>query len=220
MTPLLRKLLRMNWVLVATLLALAVFGVVAVYSATFNPELRYWQKQAAWVAIGLGLFIVTSLIDYRWVKWGALPLYLISIVFLILTYTPLGVEVGGARCWLNLKVITFQPSQLCVIAGVLVIALFLSQFRRLHPFFKLCIVGAIVGGPMVLILKQPDFGMTVVWVPVVMAMLFVGGIPKRYLIVVVLLGAGIALPLVVNFGLKGYQRARIVSFRDPDIDPK
>jgi len=146
-------------------------------------------------------------------------MYLISIVFLILTYTKLGEEHGGAKAWLNLKVLTFQPSQLCVIAVVLVIALFLSQFRKLHPFLKLIIVGAIVGGPMALILKQPDFGMTMVWIPVIMAMLFLGGIPKRYLIAIVLIGLA-ALPLAINFVLKPYQRDRIISFIDPEIDPK
>lgn len=209
----------MNWLLFASMIALATFGVIAVYSATFFKTDDYWHKQATWVAIGVGTFIVTSLIDYRWIKWAALPMYLISIVFLILTYTSLGEEHGGAKCWLNLKVITFQPSQLCVIAGILVVAFFLSQFRKLHPFIKLCLVAAIVLGPMALILKQPDFGMTMVWVPVVMAMLFLGGIPKRYLIAIILIGLA-ALPLAINFVLKPYQRDRIVSFLDPEIDPK
>ena len=220
MTPFLRKLLGMNWLLFASMLALAVFGVVAVYSATYFKTDDYWQKQAIWVGIGVAVFLAASLIDYRWVKWTALPLYLLSIVFLVLTYSALGEEHGGAKAWLNLKVITFQPSQLCVMAGILVIALFLSQFRKLHPFLKLCIIGAIVGGPMILILKQPDFGMTMVWVPVILAMLFLGGIPKRYLIALFIFGAGIALPLAVNFALKDYQRKRIVAFFDPEIDPK
>jgi rod shape determining protein RodA len=106
-----------------------------------------------------------------------------------------------------------------VIAGILVIALFLSQFKKLHPMLKLVLVGAMIGGPMALILKQPDFGMTMVWVPIVMAMLFVGGVPKRYLIVITLIGLA-ALPLAINFVLKPYQRDRIVSFLDPEIDPK
>lgn len=220
MTPLLRKFLGMNWVLVVTMIAIAVFGVFAVYSATYFGPVDYWQKQIIWVGVGLAIFFATSLVDYRWVKWAALPLYLVSIGLVILTYTKLGRQHGGATCWLEIKGIgTFQPSQLCVIAGVLVVALFLSQFRKMHPFFKLCLIGAIVVGPMVLILKQPDFGMTMVWVPTIMAMLFLGGIPKRYLIVIVLLGL-CALPVVINFALKDYQRQRIVTFMDPDIDPR
>jgi rod shape determining protein RodA len=83
---------------------------------------------------------------------------------------------------------------------------------------KLLSTGVIVGGPMLLILKQPDFGMTMVWMPVILAMLFIGGMPKRYLIVLLLLGVA-ALPVLLNFVLKPYQRQRIVAFIDPDIDP-
>ncbi len=211
----------MNWLLFAAMMALAIFGIVAVYSATyFKPDERYWEKQLIWVATGTVVFLVTSLIDYRWIKWISLPLYLVSIVFVMLTYTKLGEEHGGAKCWLRLPGIgTFQPSQLCLIAGIIVVALFLSQFRKLHPFIKLCLVGAIVGGPMALILKQPDFGMTLVWIPAVLAMLFVGGIPKRYLIAILLIGIA-AVPVAMNFVLKPYQRTRLVTFMDPDIDPK
>ncbi|MEA3210165.1 MAG: rod shape determining protein RodA [Chthoniobacter sp.] len=219
MTPLIRKLLGMNWILVALAIVISVAGVVAVYSATYFRTEEYWHKQAIWVAGGLVLFIVTSLIDYRWVKWIALPMYLVSIVFVILTYTSLGEEHGGAKCWLHLPGIgTFQPSQMALIAGILTLGLVLSQFRRLHPMLKLIFVGAIVGGPMLLILKQPDFGMTMVWVPVVLTMLFVGGMPKRYLISLLLLGIA-ALPVMINFKLKDYQRARIIAFIDPAIDP-
>jgi rod shape determining protein RodA len=219
MTPLIRKLLGMNWLLVGTTLALAVIGVVAVYSASAFRTEDYWHKQAVWVGFGVVVFIVTSLIDYRWVKWVALPMYLASVVAVMLTYTSLGEEHGGAKCWLRLPGIgTFQPSQMAVIAGVLTLGLFLSQFRRIHPMLKLAFTGAIVGGPMLLILKQPDFGMTMVWMPIILAMLFLGGMPKRYLIALILMGIAI-LPVLLNFVLKPYQRARIVAFIDPDIDP-
>lgn len=219
MTPFLRKLLGMNWLLFGIAMVLCVLGVIAVYSATFFRTDEYWHKQMTFVALGLIVFLITSLINYRWAKWAALPMYLAGIVLVLLTYTSLGEEHGGAKCWLRLPGIgTFQPSQLAVIAGVLTVGLLLSQFRRLHPALKLLATGAIIGGPMLLILKQPDFGMTMVWVPVVLAMLFVAGLPKRYLISITLIGVAV-LPLIINFGLKSYQRDRIVSFMDPAIDP-
>ncbi len=219
MTPLIRKLLGMNWILFASALVLSVLGIIAVYSASSFRTEDYWHKQAVWVGIGIAVFIGTTLIDYRWVKWIALPMYLVSIILVILTYTSMGQEHGGAKCWLLLPGVgTMQPSQMAVISGILTLGLFLSQFRRLHPMLKLLFTGAIVGGPMILILKQPDFGMTIVWVPVVLAMLFLGGMPKRYLITLLLIGAA-ALPVLINFVLKPYQRARIVAFVDPGIDP-
>src|SRR6185295_11216494 len=190
MTPLLRKLLGLNWVLLLTMLALAIFGVVAIYSATYMRDdptaSEFWRKQANWVAVGFLAFIVTSLIDYRWVRWGALPMYLAGLVFLILTKF-IGQKVYGARSWLHLGPVNFQPDQLAVIAGIMVLALFLSQFREMHPMLRLTLCGAIAGAPCLLILMQPDLGMVLIWGPVMLALLFVGGIPVRYLICLILI---------------------------------
>src|SRR5438045_3883297 len=93
MTPFLRKLLGQNWLLLVTMLALAIFGVVAIYSATSSRTDPYaadfWRKQANWVAVGVFAFMVTSLIHYRWVRWGALPMYLSGIVFWFVGGLPL-----------------------------------------------------------------------------------------------------------------------------------
>lgn len=222
MTPLLRKFLRMNWVLFAATIVLAIFGVLAIYNATWFREgagvAEYWRRQAAYCGIGLVIFMVVSLVDYHWIKWGALPLYVVSMAFLVLTLA-MGRTVSGAKSWLYIGPFNFQPAQLAVLSGILVLALFLSQFRNLHPMLRLFSCFAIVGAPALLILKQPDFGETMMWGPTLMAMLFVGGIPLRYLISIVLLGAT-ALPLLVNLVLKDYQRARITAFLDPSIDPQ
>src|SRR3989440_12548259 len=178
MTPFLRKLLGQNWLLLLTMLALAIFGVVAIYSATSSRSDAYaadfWRKQANWVIVGVFAFMITSLIHYRWIRWGALPLYLGGIVFLVLTKI-IGTKVYGARSWLHLGPINFQPAQLAVIAGIMVLALFLSQFKQMHPMLRLLVCGAIAGAPCLLILMQPDLGEVIIWVPVLLALLFVGG---------------------------------------------
>ena len=219
MTPFLRKLLGLNWLLLVNMLALAVFGVIAIYSATYMKQdpaaAEFWRKQANWVGVGFLAFIVASLIDYRWVKWGALPMYLAGLFFLILTRF-IGTKVYGARSWLHLGPINFQPAQLAVVAGIMVLALFLSQFRQMHPMLRLALCGAIVGAPCLLILMQPDLGECIIWGPVVLALLFVGGIPLRYLICIVLIV--LALIPVAYIGLKPYQQERITAFINPDID--
>ena len=219
MTPFLRKLIGLNWLLVANMMALAVFGVIAIYSATYmrsDPAAaEFWRKQATWVAVGFFAFMVTSLVDYRWVKWGALPMYLAGLFFLILTRF-IGTKVYGSRSWLHLGPINFQPAQLAVVAGIMVLALFLSQFRQMHPMLRLVLCGAIVGAPCLLILMQPDLGETIIWGPVVLALLFVGGIPLRYLICIVLIV--VAFIPIAYVGLKPYQQERITAFINPDID--
>jgi rod shape determining protein RodA len=176
MTPFLRKLLGQNWLLLLIMLALAVFGVVAIYSATSTRSDPYaadfWRKQANWVAVGVFAFMVTSLVHYRWIRWGALPMYLAGIMFLILTKF-MGIKVYGARSWLHLGPINFQPAQLAVVAGIMVLALFLTQFRQMHPALRLLLSGAIAGAPCLLILMQPDLGEVIIWVPVMFALWFV-----------------------------------------------
>src|SRR6266705_2025412 len=114
MTPFLRKLLGLNWLLLVMMLALAIFGVVAIYSATYmrgdSVAADFWRKQANWVAVGFFAFMITSLIDYRWMRWDALPMYLAGIFFLLLTKF-IGQRVYGARSWLHLGPINFQPAQ-------------------------------------------------------------------------------------------------------------
>lgn len=220
MTPFLRKFVGQNWLLMIVMLALAIFGVVAIYSATFmrdDPAAQeFWHKQANWVAVGFVTFMVTSLINYHWIKWGALPLYFSGIVFLVLTKF-IGQKVYGARSWLHIGPINFQPAQLAVVAGIMVIAIFLSQFRNMHPMLRLLLCGVIAGAPCLLILLQPDLGEVIIWGPVLLAMLFVGGIPLRYILCIVLIVAAM-IPLAINLGLKPYQQERITAFINPDID--
>jgi rod shape determining protein RodA len=87
----------------------------------------------------------------------------------------------------------------------------------MHPMLRLLLCGAIAGAPCLLILMQPDLGMVIVWGPMMLAMLFVAGIPLRYLMCIILLVAS-AMPIAYNLGLKQYQKERITAFIDPDID--
>lgn len=220
MTPFLRKLLGLNWLLLLNMLALAVFGVIAIYSATYMREdsiaADFWRKQANWVLVGFFAFMLVSLIDYRWIRWGALPMYLAGLFFLILTKF-IGTKVYGARSWLHLGPINFQPAQLAIIAGIMVLALFLSQFRQMHPMLRLLLCGAIAGAPCLLILLQPDLGEVIIWIPVLLALLFAAGLPLRYLICIILIGVAF-IPLAIHLGLKPYQQQRITAFINPDID--
>ena len=202
------------------MMALAIFGVVAIYSATYMRQdpvaADFWRKQANWVAVGFFAFMVASLIDYRWIRWGALPMYLGGIFFLILTKF-VGTKVYGARSWLHIGPLNFQPAQLAVVAGIMVLALFLSQFREMHPMLRLLLCGAIAGAPCLLILMQPDLGEVIIWIPVLLALLFVAGLPLRYMICIILIGIAF-IPIAIHLGLKPYQQQRITAFLEPEID--
>src|SRR5207249_10449832 len=113
MASFLRKLLGLYSLLLIVMLALAVFGVVAIYSATYMREdpvaADFWRKQANWVVVGFFAFMVGSLVNYHWIRWRALPMYLAGIFFLVLTKF-MSQKVYCARSWLDLVLINFQPS--------------------------------------------------------------------------------------------------------------
>ncbi|NOY00793.1 MAG: FtsW/RodA/SpoVE family cell cycle protein [Verrucomicrobia bacterium] len=207
----------MNWVLVFTMLGLIVFGIFSIYGASWMREdanlANKWRDQIVWVLIGLSIFFVVSLIDYQWVKWAAVPFYIGALILLIIAEFR-GVEVYGTQGWLRLPGgITFQPSQVAIAAGIVALSLVLSHLHKLHPIFRnhflrVFVAGVVGGIPFLLVLKSGDLGSALVWAPVIGAMLLVGSIPFRYLIVIVLSGT-LVLPFAYFFGLKDYQKKRI-----------
>ncbi len=218
MTSIARKLAALNWPLLIIVVMLGGFGIFAIYSATWMRDHDFWNRQLVWLLVGLGLCLAVSLTDYHWVRTGALPLYVAGLVALLVTHF-VGEEVYGARSWLNFGIINFQPSQLAILAAVMVMALFLSDYQSLAPLLRIALCGVIAAAPWLLILIQPDLGSAIVWMPVILAMLYAARIPARYLITMILLAVA-AVPLLVNFGLKPYQRLRIVTFLDPELDPR
>ncbi len=218
MHSLLRKFLGMNWLLFLLMVGFLVFGIYAIYSATWMRTNSFWTSQSIWLLLCLPLYFIVSLVDYRWIRIGAVPLYVISILALVAVMV-VGEKRFGARSWLDLGVMNFQPSQLAIVAGVMTIAVYLEASKKTMPFLRILACAAIVGAPWVMILIQPDLGSCIVWVPVVLAMMFIGGVPKRWLISMLIVALAM-LPLVVYFGLKEYQYRRITTFLNPENDPQ
>lgn len=208
----------MNWLLFLLMVGFLVFGIYAIYSATWMRTNSFWTSQSVWLLLCLPIYFVVSLVDYRWVRIGAVPLYVISILALVAVMV-VGEKRFGARSWLDLGVMNFQPSQLAIVAGVMTIAVYLEASKKTMPFLRILACAAIVGAPWVMILIQPDLGSCIVWVPVVLAMMFIGGVPKRWLISMLIVALAM-LPLVVYFGLKEYQYRRITTFLNPENDPQ
>ncbi len=218
MTPLLRRFLSMNWLLFANMMALLVFGVFAVYSACWmrdDEELSSkWRDQVYWIVIGVFVFFAASLIDYRWIRTLGIPFYLVGLGFLIATQF-LGEEVYGTKGWLRLGPVSIQSSQIAIAGGIVFLALLLATLHKVHPvlrspFLRLFITGLAMIIPFALVLIQGDFGSAIVWIPVYGAMVLIGNIPFRYLIVIIL-SVTMFLPFAYFFGLKEYQKKRITT---------
>ena len=213
MTPLFRKLLGMNWFVVAVTATLLAFGVYSINLATTfltgENITSKWYDQILWIGIGTAIYFSTSLIDYRWVRWAALPGYIISIILLLSTNTIL----SGAKSWITIGGFTFQPSQLAIVSGILLLAVIFGELPKRAPILKYSLIkillaAAAVGMPCLIILNETDFGSAMAWSVVFMASLIIGKVLLRYVIVIIELGL-IVLPIFYFFGLKDYQKERI-----------
>jgi len=189
MTPLFRKILGMNWVLVLTMYGLLFFGVYAIESAARHlpaPDGMtggefYAGRHKVWMAIGTVVYFFSALVDYRWVRWLGLPMYLVGLA---LTFQAMGADDDVHR--LDLGPISFQPAQLAIAAGIIAIATLAQELPKLHrffaePSFRVLLIAVLSGVPFLMVVKLGDMGSALVWVPVALVALLVSGIPWRYL---------------------------------------
>lgn len=214
MTPLFRKFLGLNWFMIIVMIGLMIFGVTAIYSAGHQRSGEFstaWNSQIQWMAVGLVGFFAVSLVDYRWVRWGAVFVYLAGLGGLI-ALKFFAVEIYGERNWLEIGGFRVQPSQPALAGGILMLAVVLAELPKLHKIFtyhwvRLILSGLVAGIPMALVIKE-DQGSGMVWAPVLATVWLVGLIPFRYLISITLLGLTV-VPLVYFLGLQNHQRVRI-----------
>ena len=196
--------------LVLTMYGLLIFGIYAIESAARHLDgggVLFSEKQKNWIVIGSVVYFVTALVDYRWIRWLALPIYVVSLVCM-------GMVMGSDEevHQLRLGSIIFQPAQLGVASGVLMLSWLLQDLPRLHRIFGLPIVriGIIIllsGLPFLMVMKMGDMGSALVWIPVAIVALLIGGVPFRYLSLMTLLCVGVVpviylmvLPMVSERG--------------------
>lgn len=198
MTPFLRKLLGMNWMLVLVMYALLIFGVFMIESAARHLTgggAHFAELQKKWVLVGSVVYFGAALVDYRWIRWLGLPFYGAALVLMVLAMLK-----GDAVHQLSIGGFSFQPVQLGISSGILLIAWLLHDLPKLHPWFglpfvRIGIIGLFSAIPCLLAVKMGDMGSALVWMPVMVVALLVGGIPFRYLSFMALVGIAV-LPLV------------------------
>ena len=210
--------------LVLVTLGLVAFGLVMVYSASSGraavaagDPAYYLKRQALYACLGLVALAVLSRLDLRLLRRAGGPLLLASFCFLVAVLA-LGTSVNGARRWLSLGFVEFQPSELAKLALALWLAALLA--RRPAPSTLRALarpIGAVVLSACALILLEPDLGTAAAITVMAAALLVVAGTPLR-----VLAGAGaIATALALAaIWLEPYRRARLLSFLDPWADPE
>jgi rod shape determining protein RodA len=167
-------------------LLLALIGLIAVYSATYDARAsEIFFKQLAWASAGTVVVIVLTLFPFRLLQSISVPAWLFSLLLLVIVLL-LGKTVSGSTSWFNLGSFRIQPSEFAKITTVLALASYLSRTDvSLRTPRDLFLAGGIVLAPVALIMMQPDFGTAIIYGGMAFAVMYWGGASQFSLIAVV-----------------------------------
>lgn len=218
-----KKMLKsIEWGILVCTLLLVVIGLVALFSATQNLDYEELKKQALWLVISIPVVILVIAIDYNFYCKISPILYGISILLLIaVLFTK---PINGATSWFAIGPFSFQPAEFAKIAVVLFIANIMVKLQKkekdeINRIWKLGLIILALAIPVVIIIKQPDYGTALAFLVALIFMLFVAGIRKRYILIAALLVA-IVVPLAYFFILPDHAKSRIDVYLNPDLDPR
>lgn len=219
-----RLLSHLNWGLLACMCVLFFVGVGNLWSASgtrFEEGVTFsdfYQRQLIWGAFGLVGLLFGMWLDYRKLRNIAWLLYFISLVLLILVPIA-GKTVYGAKRWLSLGFMSFQPSELAKLAVLILAARLLAKDGTPLGWKDFLKIIAICMAPAALIILQPDLGTTMLLLLILAGMILFHGI-KGYVLKTCLVAAPCAIAFMWFIGMRDYQRQRILSFLDPSNDPR
>jgi cell division protein FtsW len=208
-----------------TTMILVFIGIIMVFSASYiqssfkhNDSYYFLKKNIVYATLGFIVMMVTSKIDYRFWKKNASYVGIIAVVFLVLVLTPLGIEANGARRWLGIGALTFQPAEIAKFATILLTAkLIEKKYDQIKSLTKgvlpLLIVPCVF---FALIILQPNLSTAGTVILVTFVMIFAAGMDMK--IIFTMIGLGVALFAVLVIA-EPYRLSRVTSFLDPFQDP-
>ncbi|MDR1566806.1 MAG: rod shape-determining protein RodA [Treponema sp.] len=193
-----RNFLEIDFFLFFAALILTVFGVLFIYSSGVTSAgvlvSSEYLRQIVWGISGVIIALVLVLVDYRRIRDLSVWLYMGTLALLVYTCF-FGRLVNGARAWIGIGAFGIQPSEFAKITTIIVLARYLADSgRESNDFFRFFVSCVIVFVPMGVILMQPDFGTSLVFIPILLVMTFVAGVAIRY---VVFLCAFIGLTVIL-----------------------
>ncbi|HEX9481932.1 MAG TPA: FtsW/RodA/SpoVE family cell cycle protein, partial [Solirubrobacteraceae bacterium] len=220
-----RLYFHIDWLLFGAVVLLSAIGVAMVYSTTYittatggRAASQVWTQSYA-LALGLIALLICLAVDYRMLAEHSLFIYGSLLALLIFVLVKGQTQMGGQR-WIPIGPFHLQPSEFARIGVALLLAMYFGENRRGATNTGDLILGGIFTAiPLLLIAKQPDLGTAITLLPVFVGAAFLAGLRLR-LLGVLALAALLAAPIAWKFALKDYQRTRILSFMDPEQDPK
>ena len=209
-----------DWGMLVIVLVICALGVVQIFSAAHGTAWQdAWWKQMVWIGAGLLLMWVAASIDYHALLHHVTLLYVLSIGLLIMVLL-IGKQAFGSTRWIPLAPgFHLQVSEFVKLVIILLVARFMTELHGDTVEFRDMLKAlALIVIPMLLVVKEPDLGTALTYLPILAVGAFLAGLNWRYLLVI---GIIVVLVLPVGFHfLQPYQKARLVSFLDPDRDPR
>ena len=217
-----RELKNMEWGILVVAIILSIIGIVALFSATQETEYDEFSKQIIWLVVSLIAMVIIMFIDYNLLLKASPVLYGLAIMLLIaVLFTK---PVNGATSWFNIGAFSLQPGEFSKVAVILFLTFVITKIQRkgqeeINRPTRLLIILSVLAVPVLLIIKQPDYGTALAFIVAMALMLFASGLDKKYIIGTILLVV-IAVPLLYNFVLPEHAKTRIDVFLNPESDPR
>jgi rod shape determining protein RodA len=223
-SPLNSALRRVDWIALSAvgLLLITGIGMAWLNARSYGQELltpsSLFVRSLTWAALSIAVYTATTLVNWRWVRTFAWPLYAANILLLIITLV-YGVDSGGNNRAIAIFGLTIQSSELSKILTLVAISTALTRTDRASGGLQdLVLAGAIVAPPFLLVVAQPDLGTALVLVAALFGALYLAGVATRWVAALAsLVALGGALAWVVV--LADYQKERLLAFIDPNADP-
>ena len=217
-----RELKNVEWSILIVAVILCIIGLVALFSATQETEYDEFKKQCIWLVVSLVIMVGVMLIDYDFLVKISPIFYGIFVILLIaVLFTP---EINGATSWFDIGFFSFQPGEFAKVFVILFLALAITKIQErekseINRPTRLLILFAILALPILLIIKQPDYGTAAAFIVATALMLITAGLDKRYIIATIILIV-VSVPLLYNFVLPEHAKQRIDIFLNPESDPR
>ena len=205
--------------LVGATIAVACLGTLMVYSATRSTQgTQFLVKQATFLCVGLGVMLVSTVVDYRRVRDLAPALYVGCLLLLIAVLSPLGSRVNGSQSWFAVGGFQVQPAEFTKLAVIILAAAVCERSRGRLGAGGVVTTLLLAGVPLGLILLQPDVGSALVFIAIAAALLLVAGTSPRALVALSMFGI-VGVIGVFQFNLiEDYQKERLTNFASPGGD--
>ena len=218
-----RKIFKnIEWGILICVILLITVGIIALYSATQETSKEELQKQIMWLIISIPVVILVTCINYEVIAKISPIFYGIFLILLIgVLFTE---PVNGATSWFNIGAFSFQPSEFAKIFVILLFSVTITKIQErgrneISRPTRLMLALLVVAVPVLLIIKQPDYGTALAFLVATIFILFTAGIKKRYIIAAILIVV-IAAPLLYFFILPEHAKTRIDVFLNPNLDPR